>query len=68
MLLGNTKDNVQDTWSTSSIRKKDGPTPVIVFLGIVIDTVKQEMRLPEDKPQRLLSTLQEWEDKKRLFS
>ena len=47
--------------------KQDGPTPVIVFLGIVIDTVKQEMRLPEDKLQRLLSTLQEWEDKKDCF-
>ena len=47
--------------------KQDGPTPVIVFLGIVIDTIKQEMRLPEDKPQWLLATLQEWEDKTDCF-
>ena len=43
--------------------KQDGPTTVIVFLGVVIDTIKQEMRLPEDKLKRLLATLQEWKDK-----
>jgi len=50
-----------------SIGKTRGPTPVIIFLGIVIDTIKQEVRLPEDKLQWLLSSLQEWEDKKDCF-
>ncbi len=37
--------------------KRDGPTPVIVFLGIVIDTMKQELRLPAEKLRRLLETV-----------
>ena len=44
--------------------KRDGPTPVIVFLGIMIDTLKQELRLPEDKLTRLLETVTEWGRKK----
>ena len=34
--------------------KQDGPSTLIVFLGILIDTIKQELRLPEDKLKRLL--------------
>lgn len=37
--------------------KQDGPCPVIVLLGIIIDTVKQELRLPEEKLRRLLDML-----------
>ena len=44
--------------------KQDGPTTVIVFLRIVIDTVSQELRLPEDKLGRLLETVTEWKDRK----
>ena len=40
--------------------KQDGPTTVIVFLGIIIDTIKQELRLPEDKLKRLLELVQQW--------
>ena len=42
--------------------KQDGPTTVIVFLGITIDTVSQELRLPEDKLCRLFKTVTEWKD------
>jgi len=66
MLLGNTKNSVQGTWSTSSIREK---WPIIIaYLGNVIDTVKQEMRLPEDKLHWLLSTLQEWDITRKCWS
>ena len=34
--------------------KQDGPAEVLTFLGIEIDTVKQELRLPMEKLQRLL--------------
>ena len=44
--------------------KQDGPTTVIVFLGIIIDTTRQELRLPEDKLRRLLETVMEWNDRK----
>ena len=32
--------------------KQDGPTAVITLLGIIIDTMKGELRLPGDKLQR----------------
>ena len=42
--------------------KQDGPITVIVFIGIIIDTTRQELRLPEDKLRRLLETVTEWKD------
>ena len=33
--------------------KQEGPSTTILFLGIVIDTVKQELCLPEEKLGRL---------------
>ena len=39
--------------------KQDGPTPVITLLGIIKDTTKGELRLPEDKLQRLLQVVRE---------
>ena len=44
--------------------KRDGPTTCLVFLGIIIDTILGELRLPPEKLQRLLSLLQAWGDKK----
>ena len=44
--------------------KQDGPTTVMQLLGITIDTVRQELRLPEEKLKRLLETLNQWESKK----
>lgn len=36
--------------------KQDGPITIITFLGILIDTIKQELRLPKEKLQRLLES------------
>lgn len=44
--------------------KRDGPAPVLIFLGIIIDTLKGELRLPTDKLQRLLEAVSEWMHKK----
>lgn len=44
--------------------KQYGPSAVIVFLGIIIDTLKQELRLPEDKLKRLLELIDQWVRKK----
>ena len=37
--------------------KQAGPSTCIEFLGIIIDTVKQELRLPKDKLDRLLTAV-----------
>ena len=42
--------------------KQDGPTTCLVFLGIEVDTVKEQLCLPAEKLNRLQILLQEWED------
>ena len=37
-----------------------GPSTTITFLGIEIDSIKQELRLPEPKLVQLLQTLRLW--------
>ena len=44
--------------------KECGPCTEIILLGIVIDTIKGELRLPDDKLQRLLYTTAEWGSRK----
>ena len=44
--------------------KQDFPTTRLIFLGIQIDTVSGELRLPEEKLQRLRTLLQEWGSRK----
>ena len=44
--------------------KQAGPSTNIEFLGIVIDTVKQELQLPKDKLHRLIDTVRQWESRK----
>ena len=44
--------------------KRDGPTTCLIFLGIQIDTVAGELRLLEEKLQRLRTLLREWSTRK----
>lgn len=44
--------------------KQDGPTAVMILLGIIIDTLKGELRLPADKLQRLIQATTEWASRK----
>ena len=44
--------------------KTDGPTTCLVFLGIEIDTVAGQLRLPGDKLRRLQALLRQWGDRK----
>ena len=44
--------------------KRDGPTTRLVYLGIEIDTVMSQLRLPREKLQHLQSLLQDWGDRK----
>ena len=45
--------------------KMEGPTTCLTFLGIEIDTVAGELRLPREKLNRLQVALQEWLQKRR---
>ena len=44
--------------------KREGPTPCLTFLGIEVDTVAGQLRLPADKLVRLRSLLREWGNKR----
>lgn len=44
--------------------KSEGPTTCITFLGIEIDTISGQLRLPEDKLQRLRALLDNWGDRR----
>ena len=44
--------------------KQDGPTAVLTLLGIIIDTLKGELRLPGDKLQRLIQATTEWANRR----
>ena len=44
--------------------KIEGPTTVLVFLGIILDTARQELRLPQEKVEELSRLVKEWSDKR----
>ena len=47
-----------------SAHKLEGPATTVTFLGILLDTVKHEIRLPADKLSRLRTLIQSWSLKK----
>ena len=47
-----------------ALNKLEGPTTLITFLGILLDTVAMELRLPQEKLQRLKGLIQQWQRKK----
>ena len=44
--------------------KTEGPCPVLVFLGIEVDTITRQLRLPLDKLSNLKELLGKWRGKK----
>ena len=44
--------------------KTEGPATCLTFLGIEVDTVAFELRLPEEKLTRLRAQLETWGDRK----
>ena len=46
-----------------SAHKLEGPANILTFLGILLDTLKLEMRLPDDKLYRLKALIQSWRAK-----
>lgn len=47
--------------------KTQGPTTVITFLGLTIDTILMMVRIPEDKLEKLKSSLQYLLTRKKIF-
>ena len=47
-----------------SMHKLEGPSTLIVFLGILLDTEKGELRLPPEKLARLRELITQWQGKK----
>lgn len=47
-----------------AVHKTEGPSICITFLGILINTVSFELRLPADKLQRLQTLVQSWNTEK----
>ena len=45
-------------------KKCEGPQTCLEYLGFELDTIKGEIRLPEEKLQRLETLLQSWDGKK----
>ena len=60
----NTKESMCRARNHLAIDKQDGPTAIIVFLCIIIDTIRQELRLPEGELRRLLHILDQLEKRK----
>ena len=54
----------QDLGIPLAPEKEEGPSTKLTHLGIEIDTVKAELRLPEEKLSRLHHMLADWETKK----
>lgn len=46
------------------LEKVEDPTPSLVFLGILIDTLKMELRLPEEKLLEVRDLVRQWKVKK----
>ena len=46
-----------------SLPKREGPSTTLVFLGIELDTIVLELRLPSGKLECLKSTIQRWYNK-----
>lgn len=44
--------------------KREGPTTCLAFLGILIDTVEGELCLPQNKLQRLVDLLRQWDGRR----
>ena len=47
-----------------AVHKLEGPATVLTFLGILLDTLKLEIRLPDDKLFRLKALFRSWRMKK----
>ena len=48
-----------------ALEKLEGPSTSLIFLGVILDNTRMEIRLPEDKLKRILGELSSWIGKKK---
>ena len=48
-----------------AVEKVEGPSTVLSFLGITLDTCKMEVKLPEEKLTRIQHTVADWLTRKK---
>ena len=48
-----------------AVEKVEGPSTVLSFLGITLDTCKMEARLPEEKLTKMQHTVADWLTRKK---
>lgn len=58
------KDLFEEAGLPIEPEKVEGPTTTIGLLGLELDSVKLEIRLPEEKLAHLKSTLEAWQGRK----
>ena len=59
------KQTCEDLGVPLAMEKLEGPTTSLTFLGVVLDTAKSEIRLPEDKFLRIRQEVSSWLGKRR---
>lgn len=47
------------------MEKVDGPLTSLPFLGLILDSTQQEIRLPPEKLQELMHELNKWQHRKK---
>lgn len=62
--LGKLKSRCSDLGIPLAAHKCEGPSTCVTFLGIVIDTAADELRLPAEKLEYLRGLLSDWGDRK----
>ena len=55
----------QDLGVPLAIEKVEGPSTTLPFLGIILDTTAMEARLPQDKLERMCTSISTWLKKKK---
>lgn len=59
------KETCKDLGVPLAMEKLEGPTTSLTFLGVVLDTARAEIRLPEDKFLRIRQEVFSWLGKRR---
>ena len=62
--LGMITDLCKNLGLPLATEKVESPSTLLVFLGILLDSTKMEMRLPDQKLQNLKTTITDWLEKK----
>ena len=62
--LAGIMNTCKDTGVPLEEEKCEGPAQVITFLGMELDSIKMEIRLPVDKLERLRTLLMDWKGRK----